>query len=185
MGEIFVSTDIEADGPIPGPHSMLSFASAAFERSGTLVSTFTANLETLEGAAPDEDTMRWWKTQPAAWAACRTDPQPPSDALPRYAQWLEALPGQPVFVAYPATYDFMFVHWYLMRFAGHSPFGHAGLDIKTYAYSLLNSRFRSTTKRNMPNHWFGPERHTHIALDDALSQGELFLRMLNDARHSE
>ena len=27
--EIYVSTDIEADGPIPGPHSMLSFASVA------------------------------------------------------------------------------------------------------------------------------------------------------------
>lgn len=30
MAEIYVSTDIEADGPIPGPHSMLSFASAAY-----------------------------------------------------------------------------------------------------------------------------------------------------------
>ena len=28
--EIYVSTDVEADGPIPGPHSMLSFASAAY-----------------------------------------------------------------------------------------------------------------------------------------------------------
>ena len=28
--EIYVSTDIEADGPIPGPHSMLSFGSAAY-----------------------------------------------------------------------------------------------------------------------------------------------------------
>jgi hypothetical protein len=30
MNEIYVSTDIEADGPIPGPHSMLSFASVAY-----------------------------------------------------------------------------------------------------------------------------------------------------------
>ena len=28
--EIFVSTDVEADGPIPGPNSMLSFGSAAY-----------------------------------------------------------------------------------------------------------------------------------------------------------
>lgn len=26
MSEIYISTDVEADGPIPGPHSMLSFA---------------------------------------------------------------------------------------------------------------------------------------------------------------
>lgn len=28
--EIYVSTDVEADGLIPGPHSMLSFGSAAY-----------------------------------------------------------------------------------------------------------------------------------------------------------
>jgi hypothetical protein len=28
--EIYVSTDVEADGPIPGPNSMLSFGSAAY-----------------------------------------------------------------------------------------------------------------------------------------------------------
>jgi hypothetical protein len=27
--EIYVSTDVEVDGPIPGPNSMLSFGSAA------------------------------------------------------------------------------------------------------------------------------------------------------------
>jgi hypothetical protein len=33
--EIYVSTDIEADGPIPGPHSMLSFCNMLLEaRSG-------------------------------------------------------------------------------------------------------------------------------------------------------
>jgi hypothetical protein len=30
--EIYVSTDVEADGPIPGPNSMLSFGSAAYTR---------------------------------------------------------------------------------------------------------------------------------------------------------
>jgi hypothetical protein len=43
MPEIYVSTDVEADGPIPGPHSMLSFASAAFLANKTLLSTFAAN----------------------------------------------------------------------------------------------------------------------------------------------
>ncbi|MEW8000408.1 MAG: hypothetical protein AB2795_17805 [Candidatus Thiodiazotropha endolucinida] len=42
--EIYVSTDIEADGPIPGPHSMLSFASAAYTADKQLVGTFSANL---------------------------------------------------------------------------------------------------------------------------------------------
>jgi hypothetical protein len=34
--EIYVSTDIEADGPIPGMNSMLSFGSAAYLADKTL-----------------------------------------------------------------------------------------------------------------------------------------------------
>jgi hypothetical protein len=37
-------------------------------------------------------------------------------------------------------------------------------------------------KRNMPKRWFGPEPHTHVALDDAIEQGELFCNMIADAR---
>jgi hypothetical protein len=51
MKEIYVSTDVETDGPIPGPHSMLSFGSAAYLADKTLVGTFTANLEMLPGAS--------------------------------------------------------------------------------------------------------------------------------------
>ena len=77
MPEIYVSTDVEADGPIPGPHSMLSFGSAAFLPDKTLLGTFAANLETLPGATAHPQTMDFWQTQPEAWAACRRDPQPP------------------------------------------------------------------------------------------------------------
>lgn len=57
--EIYVSTDIEADGPIPGPHSMLSFASAAYSADKQLLTTFSANLDTLPGANPHPDTQAW------------------------------------------------------------------------------------------------------------------------------
>ena len=55
--EIYVSTDVEADGPIPGPHSMLSFGSAAYLADKTLVATFSANLDTLPEAHGHPDTM--------------------------------------------------------------------------------------------------------------------------------
>lgn len=182
QNEIYVSTDIEADGPIPGPHSMLSFASAAFLKDKTLVSTFSRNLDTLPDAAPDPETEAWWTNQPDAWAACRTDLQSPQQAMQEYVSWLEALPGKPVFVGYPAAYDFMFVYWYLMRFVGTSPFSHSALDIKTFAMSLMGSDYRGAAKRNMPRHWFDPTPHTHVALDDALGQGALFCNMLREAQ---
>lgn len=179
MSEIYVSTDVEADGPIPGPHSMLSIGSAAFRADKTLVSTFSANLETLPGAAGHPDTMRWWESQPAAWEACRRDARPPEKVMADYVEWLKGLPGRrPVFVGYPVAYDFLFVYWYLMRFAGESPFSHSALDIKTYAMAMLKKGYRASVKRAMPRRWFGERPHTHVALDDAIAQGELFCNML-------
>ena len=67
--EIYVSTDVETDGPIPGPHSMLSFGSAAYRADKTLVTTFAANLETLPGAEGHPRTMEWWRSQPVTWAS--------------------------------------------------------------------------------------------------------------------
>lgn len=180
--EIYVSTDIEADGPIPGPHSMLSFASAAYGSDKTLVGTFTRNLETLEGATAHPDTAAWWQTQPEAWAACRKDPVAPERAMRDYVAWLRELPGKPVFVGYPAAYDFLFVYWYLLRFAGESPFSHSALDIKTFAMCLLGTGYRESTKKRMPRRWFDDLPHTHVALDDALGQGALFCNMLAESR---
>jgi hypothetical protein len=182
MPEIYVSTDIEADGPIPGPHSMLSFGSAAYAADKTLVATFAANLETLPGAAGHPETMAWWQTKPEAWQACRENPEPPARVMPRYVAWLKALPGPPVFVGYPAAYDFLFVQWYLIRFAGESPFSHSALDVKTLAMALLNSGYRDTTKRHMPRRWFDAHPHTHRALDDAIEQGALFCNLLRELR---
>ena len=178
MPEVYVSTDIEADGPIPGPHSMLSFASAAFTDAGAAVGTFSANLHLLPDAAADSKTAAFWAKNPDAYAATRTDPRDPAEAMAAYAAWLATLPGRPVFVAYPAGFDFTFVYWYLVRFTGSSPFSHSALDVKTFAMVLLKCGYRDATKRRMPRAWFGPARHTHVALDDAVEQGELFRNML-------
>ncbi|QEH34982.1 hypothetical protein OJF2_35270 [Aquisphaera giovannonii] len=178
MSEIYVSTDVETDGPIPGPHSMLSFGSAAYTPDKRLVATFEANLQTLPGAEGHPDTMAWWRTQPEAWAAHRENPRDPAEVMPEYVAWIKALPGKPVFVAYPAGFDFLFIYWYLIRFAGESPFSFSALDIKTYAMAVLGTEYRNATKRNMPKAWFDKLPHTHKALDDAIGQGALFCNML-------
>jgi hypothetical protein len=179
MVEIYVSTDVETDGPIPGPHSMLSFASVAMLADKSVVGTFSANLETLPGASGHPETMKWWATQEEAWAACRRDTQPPERAMREYAEWLTALPGKPVFVGYPVVFDYMFVHWYLHKFTGGSPFSFYALDIKTYAMSLLKIDYSETVKSAMPRRWFDADLpHTHLALDDAREQGVLFCNML-------
>lgn len=180
--EIYVSTDVEVDGPIPGPHSMLSFGSAAYLADKTLVSTFDANLHTLPGATADPETMAWWAKHPEAWKVCRSELRDPAEVMPSYARWLDELPHPPVFVGYPAAFDFMFVYWYLRRFAGRSPFSFSALDIKTMAMVMLDKPYRRVSKRKMPPRWFDELPHTHVALDDAIEQGALFCNMLAEMR---
>jgi hypothetical protein len=180
--EVYISTDIESDGPIPGPYSMLSFASAAFH-NGKMVSTFTANLELLPGAEAHPDTKKFWADNPTAYAATRVSPLDPSLAMTKYVEWVKSLGGKPVFVAYPAGFDWTFMYWYMISFAGESPFGFSALDTKTLAMTALGCPYRSATKRNFPRVWFSEGRpHTHVALDDAIEQGEMFVRILAAVR---
>lgn len=178
MLEIYVSTDVETDGPVAGKHSMLSIGSAAYAADKTLLATFVANLETVPELSADPDTVAWWATQPVAWAACRQNLERPHDAMTRYLTWLKNLPGKPVFVAYPAAFDFPFVYWYLTQYAGENPFGYSAIDVKTYAMAMLRKPYRACGKKSMPPEWFDPLPHTHLALDDAIEQGSLFCNML-------
>jgi len=184
--ETYFSTDVETDGPIPGKFSMLSFGSAAFLANGTLLDTYSANLERIPGALQDKDTMDWWNTQPQAWEAHRKNTKPPEIVMPEYISWVQTLSqrerAKPVFVGYPATFDFMFMYYYMIAFAGTSPFSFSALDIKTLAMAALGIDFRQTTKKVFPKFWFGPSRHNHVALDDAIEQGELFCNILRQVR---
>jgi hypothetical protein len=181
MVEVYVSTDVESDGPIPGPNSMLSIGSAAFTMVDGMVGTFSANLVELPGSSPDPITKaEFWDKNPEAWAACRKDVRPPGEVMRDYVAWVEGLPGKPVFVGYPATYDFMFVYWYMIKFGLRSPFSFSALDIKSYAMAVLRKPYRESTKRGMPRRWFPKSRHTHVAVEDAVEQGELFMNVLRE-----
>jgi len=179
--EIYVSTDIEADGPIPGPHSMLSIASAAYLPDKTLVATFSANLDALPEATPHPDTMKWWEQFPESWAACRRDTRSPTVVMTEYVAWLKGLGGRTVFLGWPASWDFMWVYWYLVRFTGERPFRENALDVRSYAMGMRRGSFHQTTRTYLPKRWFDEGLpHTHVALDDALEQGAAFCNMLKE-----
>lgn len=183
MDEIYFSTDVETNGPIPWPNSMLSLGSAAYNSDGALLETFYANLEEMPGSVGDVETMKWWESQPEAWKAARENAENPGAVMQRFCDWVTELSNKwtsaPVFVAYPAGFDFMFVYWYLMNFVKKSPFSFSAVDIKTYAMAMLKGQYRKSVKRNMPRRWFDKKhKHTHKALDDAVEQGALFCNML-------
>jgi hypothetical protein len=178
--EVYVSTDIESDGPCPGKNNMLSFASAALTIDKELVGTYWSNLELLDWCKPDPDTMNnFWAKEPEAWAACRHSLRSAEYAMPEYARWTRGFNRKPVFVAYPAGFDFMYMAYYLHMFAGENPFGFQALDVKSYfmAQNKIDG-FKASVKKRMPGRWFERDMvHNHVALADAIEQGCLFINM--------
>jgi len=181
--ETYISIDVEADGPIPGEFSMLSLGAAAFSLGNrTPLSTFGANLKTLPDASTHPSTMAWWDKNQEAWKEATTDPRDPEEVMKDFQRWMRGLPGKPVLVGYPITFDFSFVYWYYVRFVGFpAPFSFSALDLKTMAMVKMGTGFHTAAKRRMPKKWFeGAPAHTHRALDDAIGQGVLFVNMMLD-----
>lgn len=184
--EIYCMTDIEANGKCPGLSSMLSFATAAFDVDKNLIGTFEANLELMEGTEPNDETMMFWNESEAnkkAYERSRENLQDPVTVMQNYAAWLKTLPGQPIFVGYPAAYDFKWIDYYCVKYLGNNPFSFSRcVDVKSYAWAVMGRHFQSCSKRTMPRHWFDDLPHTHVAIDDAIEQGAMFINMMRETR---
>ena len=179
--EIFCSVDIETNGPCAGIHSMLSIGVYSFDIYGKEHGTFYKTLYPIEDFIEDPDTMKWWSTQTEAWNEVIKNRTHPASAMYMLDDYLNSLPGKPIFVGYPLGFDFPFVIYYLTKYVGMCRFGFSGIDMKSYAMAALSkTKFSTTTKKTFPNHWIPKAKHTHIALDDAIEQGKLFYNMYTE-----
>lgn len=184
---IYVVTDIEVDGPWPGPNSMRSFASVAVSVDGTKHGRFEAVLEELPGAAPNEKTLAWFQSVPEAWEAATTDPEPVPAVLTRYVDWVKALPGRRMFAASPIAFDGGWIDYYLRRFTSYglvqgpyeddTLFDGPGLCLRSYAAAVTGRSVAEVSPTNLPSDWFGNVEHTHKAIDDALGYANLLVEL--------
>lgn len=178
--EVYVSIDIETDGPAPGLNSMLALGAAAFDQNGEQIDTWYKKFKLLEGAHPNAKTMAWWHTQPEAFAEVKKDQVHPIYAIPQFVYWCKNLPGKPIAVAWPAAFDFAFVNYYCHRFAGENPLGFACLDIRSYANGLTKfGSYYGLSEKALRK--YGDVDTTdlrpHVAVDDAIEQGRLFVAL--------
>ena len=180
---LYVVTDIEVDGPWPGPNSMRSFASVAVTASGEELGTFEAVLEPLPGAAPNPDTYAWFQTQPEAWAAATTAPRPVDQVMREFVHWVRDLPGPRMFAASPIAFDGGWIDYYLRRFTRYGLvqgpyeqdvlFDGPGLCLRSYAAAITGRPVAEVSPQTLPPEWFGDIAHTHCALDDARGYAHL------------
>lgn len=186
--EIYVSVDLEADGPCPGLNSMLSLAAVAFEMDEhgdyKRLATWTDNLEEWPNAQGDPDTLAWWRRPEnrQAWLHCRRHPGPVREVMSSFVDWLKALPGKPICVCYPAGFDWVFIYFYLHALRLDNPFVRNAVDIETFAMALTGGLYLESDKKNWRPEWKTGLPHTHVAIDDAIEQGESFMRMLRTSR---
>ncbi|WP_367178619.1 ASCH domain-containing protein [Devosia sp.] len=174
---IFVVTDIESDGPTPLHNSMLSFASVAIEADGTRHGEFEAVLKPKADRTQNEMTMDWWKTQPEAWKAATEGAEDPAVVMPRFADWVESLPGPKVFVAAPMIFDGLWMDHYLDEYAGtralsgpfkgRQIFRGGGVCLYTMAGTLRGAPYLDWGMSKLPAEFYGHIPHTHRAIDDA------------------
>jgi hypothetical protein len=173
----FVVTDIESDGHNPLESSMLSFASVACDVTGTVIGEFEAVMTPRADRKANPDTMAWWATQPEAWKAATEGAEAPEVVMPRYADWVEALPGFRVFAAAPMIFDGLWMDHYLSTFAGTRVLGGpyktrqifrgGGVCLYTMAGTLRGAEYLKWGMQRVPAEWYGNIHHSHKAIDDA------------------
>lgn len=189
---IFIVTDIESDGPTPLHNSMLSFASVALEADGKRHGEFEAQLLQRADRTTNPMTMDWWATQPEAWAAATTNAEDPAVVMPRFADWVESLPGPKVFVAAPMIFDGLWMDHYLDEYAGtralsgpfkgRQIFRGGGVCLYTMAGTLRGAPYLDWGMSKLPAEFYGHIAHTHRAIDDARGFANVLLELFKLSR---
>ncbi len=129
----YVTTHIHTDGPIPGPHSLLTVTAVGHNVDGDLLGTFTTNVRELPGATLHPVALQDWRQRAEDWLCTRRSSRPPAPAMTAFTRWIDALPGEKVFVTDTVEPDYLFLYWYLQRFTGQWPFARTSTEVGLYA----------------------------------------------------
>lgn len=179
LPELYIACDVEADGPIPGPHSLLSLGMAVVGRSDltfyTEIKPISQEFVAQALAVSGLDRERLLREAPSA-----------EDAMTAASKWVNGLRkiGRPVFLAAPSVWDGMFIHWYFFRFTGKSPFGQtgSGIDLRSYWMGLTGVEWVATRKGIIKNKLgLSGVEHTHNGGTDARELATVFEAVLKHA----
>lgn len=183
--DVYFSADVETDGPIPGPFSILSFAlvfagrfdGQQFTAPPDYRQTFYRELrpisvdfqvEALRVNGLDRDRLL-------------TEGERPENAMTEAAEWIRGIVehGKPILVAYPLSFDWSWLYWYFTKFSTQgSPFNHSlCFDIKTAFAVKAGVPISEAGKSRLLPSLRPRNRHPHHALDDAVEQAEIFARV--------
>ena len=190
---LYLSFDIEADGPTPGVFSMRSIGMVGLcIRDGKSVTewTFERNLAPLEGAIDDTSTVRWFfNSARDAWEYLNTNVVDPQTAMRDLNDDLIHLRNKFELVpcAWPAAFDWQYLNYYMWKFVGTNPLGYNCICMGSYLRGIEGI---PSTTTDIDSYWdkyadIVKATHTfkaHRALDDALLQGLTFMEIIKSVK---
>ncbi|WP_253713344.1 3'-5' exoribonuclease domain-containing protein [Bradyrhizobium sp. WD16] len=190
--DAYFSADVETDGPIPGPYSMLSFAlvyagsfdGSKFERPLDYQQVFYRELRPISEQFEQEalDVNRLDRRRLLIEGTL------PEEAMTEASEWIRAVAGnaQPVLVAYPLSFDWSWLYWYFVRFSSTgSPFNHSRcFDVKTALAVKTGIPISEAGRSRLTEPLRSRRSHTHHAVDDAIEQAEIFANIFRWERDS-
>jgi ribonuclease T len=171
----YISVDIETAGPAPSRFPLLSIGACLVEEPQN---SFYVELQPSMDQI-DQDALAVSGLDPLQLHSTGTEP---AKALAEFASWVRSVTPEgaaPVFVAYNAPFDWMFVQDYFQRYEIENPFGHAALDIKALAMGLLAIDWMETAMAKVAARLETSVSLSHNALEDAQDQAELFRHLLD------
>jgi DNA polymerase III epsilon subunit-like protein len=176
--ELFIVVDVEAAGPNPSQYAMLSIGACTVSKPQE---TFYVELQ------PDSNKYKQdaIKVSGLTLEYLKENGKPPHRAMEMFAGWLADVLLEdtiPVFTAFNAPFDWMFVNDYFHRYLGYNPFGYKALDIKALYMGLWGGAWQETSHYHVSTRYSKKENLLHHALEDAIQEAELFEAILSDIK---
>ena len=176
--EFFISVDVETSGPNPSSFSMLSIGACTLRKPQ---SSFYIEIQPINENVNSEALQ----ISGLDWEKLQKEGIPPINAMAEFASWIQDVTPdgmQPIFLAFNAVFDWMFINDYFHRYYGNNPFGYKALDIKAFYMGFHRVSWEETTMRYVSSRYLDDRSLPHHALKDAYDQAEIFRKMLDQAK---
>ena len=163
----FIMVDIEADGPIPGEYSMISFGAVVVDDK--LDKTFYGECTPITtNYIPEALAVSGFsREETISFPYAAT-------IMSEFADWLKENGGtRPMFIADNNGFDWQFINYYFHKYYGDNPFGFSSTNLGSLYKGMVSDCFKNFKHLRKT-------KHTHNPVDDAMGNAEALLYMKNE-----
>ena len=159
----YISVDIEADGPVPGLYSMVSFGAVIIDDAGKFDKTFFGKVKPIsEKWIPEALAVSGYSRETTLTF------DSPESVMKAFAEWIRINSvGRPTFISDNNGFDWQFINYYFHAFTGNNPFGFSSTNLGSLYKGLVKDSFKNFKHLRKT-------KHTHNPVDDAKGNAEAF-----------